>query len=417
MASHTVMPKKLAMALMEAGVHHFDVGGTVNASSAGVSSTPLSGPTNIGQGQSIGGPAGGTLGKLLGNNDFSAAGTKIQQGTNADQLNNAYTNANTGIASSQNLAAQLQPAATSAIQNQQSLAQMLLNQANGSGPNPAQAALNQNTGVNVANQAALMAGQRGASANPALIAQLAAKNGANIEQQAVGQSAVQQAQQQIMAQEALRQLAAQQVGQAQSANAGQNQAALEEQNILQGANTAANNAAVSAQNNINTVNAGVSAANAKTGVGLGGLLNSASQAIPGIASMFGGSSGGASTIAGGVGDTLGGAGAAGADLLGSGGPALLASDGAKVPGKPDHPGNDPRNDVVPALLSKGEDVIPNSITQIKDPKVRDAKVLEFMHHLEASKDKKDGGYEKVASAKKSLKERVEALEKCMGGRI
>jgi hypothetical protein len=42
-------------------------------------------------------------------------------------------------------------------------------------------------------------------------------------------------------------------------------------------------------------------------------------------------------------------------------------DGKKVPGKPKYPGNDYRNDTVPAKLEEGGVVIPNSIMQSKEP--------------------------------------------------
>ncbi len=82
---------------------------------------------------------------------------------------------------------------------QQQTAQQYQNIANGVGPNPAQAALNQATGQNVANQAALMAGQRGAGANAGLLARQIAQQGAATQQQAVGQGATLQAQQQLNA--------------------------------------------------------------------------------------------------------------------------------------------------------------------------------------------------------------------------
>lgn len=41
--------------------------------------------------------------------------------------------------------------------------------------------------------------------------------------------------------------------------------------------------------------------------------------------------------------------------------------GEKIPGKPKHPGNDYRNDVVPKTLEAGGIVIPNKIMQSKDP--------------------------------------------------
>jgi hypothetical protein len=115
---------------------------------------------------------------------------------------------------------------TSALQAQQALAAQQANTAaqyqniaNGTGPNPAQAALNQSTGQNVANQAALMAGQRGAGANVGLLARQAAQQGAATQQQAVGQAATLQAQQQLAG---LSGLAAQQqaIGQTQQNVAG-----------------------------------------------------------------------------------------------------------------------------------------------------------------------------------------------------
>jgi hypothetical protein len=95
-------------------------------------------------------------------------------------------------------------AQTSAIQNlqnvlaqQQGLQGQLQGVVAGTGPNPAQAMLNQATGQNVANQAALMAGQRGAGSNVGLIARQAAQQGAATQQQAVGQGAALQAQQSL----------------------------------------------------------------------------------------------------------------------------------------------------------------------------------------------------------------------------
>lgn len=99
---------------------------------------------------------------------------------------NAVANQSGALNAQQQLAAQ-----------QQATAQQYQNIANGTGPNPAQAALNNATGANVANQAALMAGQRGAGSNVGLMARQAAQQGAATQQQAVGQSAEMQAQQQL----------------------------------------------------------------------------------------------------------------------------------------------------------------------------------------------------------------------------
>jgi hypothetical protein len=83
------------------------------------------------------------------------------------------------------------------------LAQVLQNQMYGQGPNPAQNMLAQATGQNVAQQAALMAGQRGAGANAGLIARQAGQQGGAAQQQAAGQAATMGAQQQLGAQGAL----------------------------------------------------------------------------------------------------------------------------------------------------------------------------------------------------------------------
>lgn len=116
------------------------------------------------------------------NSGFSPGGGNAQQQKYIDTANTNYNQANTGL-------------------NQ--LAQMLQAQAAGNGPNLANQNLQNFTGQNVANQAALMAGQRGASANPALIARQAAMQGAGIQQQAAGQAASNVLAQQLAAQQQL----------------------------------------------------------------------------------------------------------------------------------------------------------------------------------------------------------------------
>jgi len=126
-----------------------------------------------------------------------------QQGNAANQSNiyggmNAYQQALTnagGLAKQQQAAQGLQDV----YGQQQGTAGQLQGIVQGTGPNPAMAALNQRTGENVANQAALMAGQRGAGANVGLMARQAAQQGGNLQQQAVGQGATMQAQQSLNA--------------------------------------------------------------------------------------------------------------------------------------------------------------------------------------------------------------------------
>jgi hypothetical protein len=164
-------------------------------------------------------------------------------------------------------------AAPGAIQAQQALQQQLLNQTQGLGPNVAKAQLAQATGANVANQAALMAGQRGAGANAGLLARQAAQQGAQTQQQAVGQAATLGVQQQLAAQQQLGNLAAQQVGQAGQATQAQQQQLLNAAAQLNQANIA----------NIqqqNQYNAQIAAGNQQFQSGLAnGVLSAAGQGI------------------------------------------------------------------------------------------------------------------------------------------
>ncbi len=291
---HSVMPKRLAEALIEAGIKHFDIGGMMGPPQvAGIDQTPRGPATGPVPTQSIppqqvaspampavpsnfmqpmGGPQGaqsnmhiqqkkknvpaptsGTVttmpvqqpvfggsthvdGSGLGQStsapggnpyheaseDFSHGdiGGGIMSGSNPREAINgigagiqgigqAFTAQNTYNAS---LAPQMQSDYSGLIQQggthslntyqqQQNLANALMMQSQGIGPNPAQDQLNQNTANNVANQSAMMAGQRGASSNPALIARQAAMQGSNAQQNSIGQAAGLQAQQELAAQQ------------------------------------------------------------------------------------------------------------------------------------------------------------------------------------------------------------------------
>ncbi len=81
---------------------------------------------------------------------------------------------------------------------QQGLADALLAQSRGQGPNPAQLQFQQNTDQNIKQMSGALASQRGM--NPALAAHMAAQQGAAMQQQAAGQSALLGAQQQLAAQ-------------------------------------------------------------------------------------------------------------------------------------------------------------------------------------------------------------------------
>lgn len=155
--------------------------------------------------------------------------------------------------------------------SQQQLAQQYQQVANGQGPNPAQAMLAQATGANVANQNALMAGQRGASANTGLIARQGVMQGANTQQQAVGQGATLQAQQQLGALQGLGGL----YGQMGSQINGQQNANSSLLNVAGGLNNTQN-----AQNiGVQEANAGIQQANANTAQGaLSGIASGSGAA-------------------------------------------------------------------------------------------------------------------------------------------
>ena len=311
----------------------------------------------------------GTVGNQLGlNNQFQATGAPIQNGTNVGQLNGAYNGAQSGIAQQQGLANQMLPGTQQGLGTQANLTEQLQGVINGTGPNAAQSALNQNTATNVANQAALMAGQRGSSANAGLLARQAAQQGAATQQQ-------------IAAQQQLAALAQQQVAQGASAVQGVNNTQQNEQSILQNANTAANSANVSMQSNINNVNAGVAAGNQQQAGnvvnGVGSLLSN----VPVVGSLFRAKGG---IIASGPHDSH-----VANFLFAEGGavPAMLSPGerylnpeevkrvvehgenplklGKKVPGKPKVKGDSLKNDTVPADLQEGGVVLPRHIMNKK----------------------------------------------------
>lgn len=105
---------------------------------------------------------------------------------------------------------------------QQQLSQMLTNQAQGNGPNPAQLMLNQATNKNNQQGAGMIASQKGIS--PALAARLIAQNTANTNQTAAGQGALMGAEQQLNAEGLLNTNLAQRQATLQQAQSAQNAA-------------------------------------------------------------------------------------------------------------------------------------------------------------------------------------------------
>lgn len=431
------MPKRLAQALIEAGMSHHDSGG-------------ISGAANTAGQLGFGGL--GTIGsQLLGTNNGDILGSLGIGGGGGVTSN--FNAVNPGITTQQfqPLIGNLYNQQQDVFNQQNNLAKQLLAQSQGGGPNPALDQLHQTTAQNVANQGALMASQRGSNANPALLARQAAMVGASTQQQAAGQAATLRSQQQLGAEQAL---------QGQQANMG-NQA-LQGQSILQGGQAAQNTAITTGQLGSQNINANTAAQNAATHGGiLGGALGGAGAAIGGLLNKGGvvkkmaeggpvndnigianyssptaidpvpfhpypsggqGLMSGMSGLGSGLGGLLGGgaaAGGGGALMAGGAGDAiaevaplaLAANKGARipfsrallqggnVPGKASVQGNSKENDTVPTLLSPGEIVLPRSVTEAPD---MESKVMEFLKHLK----KKKGSYEDVALAKKACGGRV-----------
>lgn len=274
---------------------------------------------------------------------------------------------------------------------QQALANQLQGVANGTGPNPALAQFNQATGQNVANQAALMAGQRGANANVGLLARQIAQQGANTQQQAAGQSAVLQAQQQLAGmgalgsqQQALAQQANQMVNNQAQGIAGLQQGANNNQNAVLGAYGAQNNSNVAATGSVNAANAAqTAAAMGIAGSVAGGLASGAGAALVGK-KYDGGLVG--SYAQGGPVNQSGPQGFTARYLLGL---PQLASEGGPIvqQGQAPVPGNSPVNDTVPAMLSPNEIVIPRSITMSANAP---SKAAEFVAQILARQNLKRG---------------------------
>lgn len=189
---------------------------------------------------------------------YKPASTNILQPANEDQANQLYGQVQQGLTNQQGFVNAVN--AQNGLGNQQNVYNQLQGVANGTGPNPAQTQLNQSTGANVANQAALMAGQRGSGANAGLIARQAAMQGANTQQQAAGQGATMQANQSLNAMNQLGTIATNQVQQQANANNSFNTAAQGAQQNTLGAIGAQNNANVGMQSNVNSVNGGLNTA-------------------------------------------------------------------------------------------------------------------------------------------------------------
>lgn len=294
---------------------------------------------------------------------------------------------------------------------QQQLSNLLMQQAQGGGPNPAQQQYLQNSQQIAQQQAQTYASNR--SLNPGLAARMAGNTAANVAQQAAGTAGIQQAQQQLAAQ-----------GQLGSLNMGQQQLI--------------NQSRLGSQQ----INAGVAAGNQQMGGAiLGGVIGGAGAAMSGASGMAHGgivqsfADGGAVSDAGapqskvgqffsGMGQSMNSTGSApisqinspiagsalplpnqnpsnwgaaalekgmlsGAKLAGKAGMAFsMASQGGNIPGKASVSGDSSSNDTVPTMLSPQEIVLPRSVTMSKDAPDRAKKFVEAILARESLRNKK-----------------------------
>lgn len=286
--------------------------------------------------------------------------------------------------------------------NENALAQQLLAQSQGQGPNPAQAMLNQATQQNIQSAAGTVASQKGI--NPALAARLAGEQAGQINQQAAGQAATMGAQQQLGAQSQLGGL-----------YGTMGQQGLTQQQLLQQALANQNNAHVSNMAQSNQANAGLAQVNAKASNDMqAGLVGNAGKGLT-MAAMAAMADGGEVQPIQQPGPTSISPEAQGGSGNDSKGPdmsqlmamaqAFMAS-GGKVPGKAKVAGNSYANDTVPTLLSPGEIVIPREDAASPD------KAKAFVDAL-MSKRQESGpkGFQKVLKAHAELGKHLKSLAK------
>lgn len=262
----------------------------------------------------------GTAGGAAGTGFSTPQQTDLLNPTDLNQTQTAYGQSQNALLRQKDFLQAVQ--AQNGLQNQSNVFNQLQGVANGTGPNPAQAQLAQATQANVANQAALMAGQRGSSSNPGLIARQAAQTGANIQQQAAGQAATIQAQQSLNAMGQLSGIAGQQAQQQANATNAYSQANQNEQQQLLGSIAQQNNAKVGMQSNVNNANSQL-----------------AGQQMAGQNNLLSG-------IAGGV------------------GAALMLADGGQVPQNGQYEQLDPNNDPFKAQSASPQQPIASSTSAI-----------------------------------------------------
>jgi len=253
---------------------NFDVGGSVNSTLGDAAAGAAIGTAIPGIGTVVGAAVGGIAGLV--SSLFSAAGPSMPNITDpvtGTQITDANGNVVANEQQLQSFSQTLQ--GVNGVQNQQAVLGQINNVASGQGPNPALTALNNATGFNTANTAALMAGQRGAGANAGLIAREAAQQGAATQQTAVGQAANTQANQSLNALNTAAGIAGQQVGETQGAISAANTAGLTNQGQILVAQGGYNSNITGGQGSVNSSNA----------TNLGTLMNPSGLLTTGLKSL------------------------------------------------------------------------------------------------------------------------------------
>lgn len=274
--------------------------------------------------------------------------------------------------------------AAAPIAQQQQLANALMQQTQGYGPNPAQIALNQQTNRNIAQGAGAVASQKGI--NPALASRQIQQNAAMQQQQSAGQGALMQAQQQMGAQQQAGGLLGQMRGQG-----------LEHLGIEQNANAQQNNAVNTGSLGAQQINAHIQESSATNAAKLaGGVLNSVGSLAGAAVAAHGGKVSGNKV-----------------PVMVSPGEKIIEPDGDayKVSGKAKVKGDSEKNDTVPKMLDGGTVVVPRSKASDEE------KTKEFIMALKSKGGGKKAssgganGYAAVLAAHRKLGERLAALEK------
>lgn len=311
------------------------------------------------------------------NSLFGGTSSFNAQGVNQGNINQATQGVQGGLGQQQGFVNALQGLGATGIGAQQQGLQGLEGVANGTGPNPALAMLNQQTGQNVTQQASLMGSQRGVGSNAGLLARQAAQQGANIQQNAIGQGASLAAQQQLGALNQLGAQGAAAVGQQGAALSNLNQFQQNNQGQILGANAQQNatNAGTANQNASNNS----SFTKGLFGFSQGGSIPGYAEGIPGLGldmsmpnigvappSVTASPSEPQSSLGKAFAGVKNAALSAPIGKIASGVAGTFMSSGGHVPGQPRVFGDSEKNDTVPAMLSPGEIVVPR--TKAHDPK-------------------------------------------------